>query len=74
MTPASFIVDEFLPNVGWAGKLNSIDSEAGHHIYEGRWLRDRSSDYISFWLGKGGDPRSYSFWAADSVTTLLRLW
>ena len=68
-TPVGFIVDEFLPNVGWAGKFNSINCAAGHHIYEGRWLRDPRylDDYTAFWFGKGGNPRSYSFWAADSV-------
>ena len=39
-TPAGFIIDEFLPPVGWAGKYNSISCAAGHHLYEGRWLRD----------------------------------
>ena len=68
-TPVGFIVDEFLPNVGWAGEFNSINCAAGHHIYEGRWLRDPRylDDYTKFWFGKGGNPRSYSFWAADSV-------
>lgn len=68
-TPAGFIVDEFLPNVGWAGKYNSIDCAAGHHVYEGRWLADPKymNDYLAFWFGQGGNPRSYSFWAADAV-------
>lgn len=68
-TPAGFIVDEFLPNVGWAGKYNSISCAAGHHFYEGRWLRDPKflDDYARFWFRGGGDPRRYSFWAADSV-------
>ncbi len=68
-TPAGFIVDEFLPNVGWAGKFNSISCAAGHHIYEGRWLRDPKflDDYACFWFRGGGDPRNYSFWAADSM-------
>ena len=68
-TPVGFIVDEFLPNVAWAGAFNSINCAAGHHTYEGRWLHDPRylNDYISFWFGKGGNPRSYSFWAADSV-------
>ena len=39
-TPVGFIVDEFLPNVGWAGPFNSISCAAGHHVYEGRWLCD----------------------------------
>ena len=68
-TPAGFIVDEFLPNVGWAGKFNSISCAAGHHIYEGRWLRDPKflDDYACFWFRGGGDPRNYSFWAADAM-------
>jgi predicted GH43/DUF377 family glycosyl hydrolase len=68
-TPAGFIVDEFLPHVGWAGKYNSISCAAGHHLYEGRWLRDPGflDDYSRFWFRGGGDPRLYSFWAADSI-------
>jgi len=69
MTPAGFIVDEFLPNVSWAGKYNSISCAAGHHIYEGRWLRDPRylDDYSRFWFHGGGEPRRYSFWVADSI-------
>ncbi len=68
-TPAGYIVDEFLPPVGWAGKYNSIDCAAGHHLYEGRWLRDPQvmDDYSRFWFRGGGEPRRYSFWAADAL-------
>jgi len=68
-TPAGFIVDEFLPQVSWAGKYNSINCAAGHHFYEGRWLRDAKvlDDYARFWFGGGGEPRRYSFWAADAL-------
>jgi hypothetical protein len=68
-TPAGFIVDEFLPNVSWAGKYNSISCAAGHHLYEGRWLRDPSvlNDYSTFWFRGGGEPRRYSFWVADAI-------
>ena len=68
-TPAGFIIDEFLPPVGWAGKYNSISCAAGHHLYEGRWLRDPKylDDYAVFWFRGGGEPRRYSFWAADSI-------
>ena len=66
---AGFVVDEFLPNVGWAGKYNTIDCAAGHHFREGRWLRDPKylDDYSVFWFRGGGEPRRYSFWAADSI-------
>ena len=68
-TPAGFIVDEFLPQVSWAGKYNSINCAAGHHFYEGRWLRDPRvlDDYARFWFGGGGEPRRYSFWVADAL-------
>jgi hypothetical protein len=68
-TPDGFIVTEFLPAVGWAGKHNSISCAAGHHLYEGRWLHEPRflDDYSLFWFRKGGEPRRYSFWAADAV-------
>jgi hypothetical protein len=68
-TPDGFIITEFLPDVPWAGKDDSIDCAAGHHIYEGRWLTDPKylDDYSVFWFRKGGEPRRYSFWAADSL-------
>jgi predicted GH43/DUF377 family glycosyl hydrolase len=68
-TPDGFVVTEFLPKVGWAGKQNSINCAAGHHLYEGRWLHDPKylDDYSLFWFRKGGEPRRYSFWAADAM-------
>ena len=68
-TPEGFIVTEFLPDVPWAGKDNSINCAAGHHFYEGRWLHNPQylDDYARFWFRKGGEPRKYSFWAANSL-------
>ena len=68
-TPDGFVITEFLPPVGWAGKHNTISCAAGHHFYEGRWLHDLAylDDYALFWFRKGGSVRSYSFWAADSL-------
>jgi hypothetical protein len=62
-TPAGFIITEFLPPVGWAGKYNSIDCAAGHHLHEGRWLANPQylDDYSLFWFREGGEPRRYSF-------------
>ncbi len=67
-TVDGYVVTEFLPDVPWAGKHNTISCPAAHHIYEGRWLRDPRylDDYIRFWFRKGGDPRLYSFWVADA--------
>ncbi len=69
LTPDGFVVTEFLPKVGWGGKYNTINCPAGHHFYEGRWLRDPKylDDYSTFWFRRGGEPRKYSFWAADAV-------
>lgn len=68
-TQVGFVITEFLPPVPWAGKYNTISCAAGHHFYEGRWIHDPSylSDYALFWFRKGGNPRLYSFWAADSI-------
>jgi hypothetical protein len=68
-TPDGYIVTEFLPDVPWAGKDNSISCAAALHFYEGRWLREGRylDDYAVFWLRKGGSVRSYSFWIADAL-------
>ncbi|MCW5977431.1 MAG: hypothetical protein KIT09_05110 [Bryobacteraceae bacterium] len=80
-TADGFVITEFLPSVSWAGKENTISCPAGHHFYEGRWLRDDRllNDYSVFWFRKGASPRSYSFWAADAywaryLVTLDREW
>jgi hypothetical protein len=68
-TTDGFIITEFLPKVSWSGKHNAINCPAGHHFREGRWIRNPKylDDYAVFWFRKGGNPRAYSFWAADSV-------
>lgn len=68
-TDDGFVITEFLPEVPWSGKHNTISCPAGHHFREGRWLRDPRylDDYAIFWFRKGGAPRRYSFWAADSI-------
>jgi len=68
-TPDGYVITEFLPPVPWAGKYNTISCAASHHLREGRWLNDPRylDDYSIFWFRKGGDPRRYSFWAADAI-------
>ncbi|WP_374947319.1 hypothetical protein, partial [Agreia sp.] len=56
-----WIVSEFLGPVGYAGPGGGISAAAGHHIYEGRWLRDQRyvDDYVDYWLtgsGAGSKP------------------
>ncbi len=73
-TPHGFVVTEFTPDVGWAGAYNTISCPAGHHFYEGRWFADSSflDDYARFWFSPDGDPRRYSFWAADAIYALCK--
>lgn len=69
MTPKGYVITEFLPQVGWAGKYNTICCAAGHHFYEGRWLHDRSflDSYADWWYCGEAAPRLYSCWIADSI-------
>ena len=59
-------VSEFLPTVEWAGAGNTIVCPAGHHLREGRWLRDPKymSDLATFWLAdaRAGHRWNYSSW------------
>lgn len=67
-TPDGYVITEFLPDVPWSGKHNTISCPAAHHFYEGRWLHDQQylNNYAIFWFRKGGNPRLYSFWVADA--------
>jgi hypothetical protein len=71
-TPDGSVIDEFLDNVPWAGKFNTISAAAGHHIREARWLRNPTyaEAYAQFWFTPDAEPRRYSFAAADSVYQL----
>lgn len=73
-TPDGCVVTEFLPNVGWAGKHNTINCPAMHHIRDGRWLHETNvmTDYIKFWC-TAGSPRSYSFPLSDSTSELEKV-
>ena len=68
-TPEGYILTEFLKDVPWAGKYNTISCAAGHHIYEGRWLHNSIylDQYLQFWLSTGSSIRNYSFWIADAA-------
>jgi len=76
-TPDGFIFTEFIEPVKHAGKYNAISCALGHHIYEGRWLRNQEyiNQYIDFWLSK--EPafqpskfHSFSSWLSDAVYKL----
>ncbi|WP_193211355.1 MGH1-like glycoside hydrolase domain-containing protein [Luteolibacter marinus] len=70
-TPDGRVITEFLPPVPWAGKHNTISCALGHHLMEGRWLRDRGimRDNLRFWLTKaeGTHLRRYSSWLGTGL-------
>lgn len=51
-TPDGYVFTEFITPMNHGGKYNTISSALGHHIYEGRWLRDTQyiKQYTRFWL------------------------
>jgi hypothetical protein len=73
-TPDGFVVTEFLDRVGHSGEYNTISCALGHHIREGRWLRDGRyiDEYARFWYtgNEGGwQPHfhQYSNWATSAL-------
>ena len=67
-TADGWVVTEFLPPVPWAGAENTIVCPFGHHLLEGRWLKDATilRDYLAFMMAKGTivGERSYVSWPA----------
>lgn len=74
-TPHGRVLTEFLTPVGHAGPHNTISCALGHHIAEGRWLRDQAllDEYISYWFHSGPDGgpavhfHKYSSWAPAAI-------
>ncbi len=60
-TPAGFLITEFLPDVYWAGKFNTINAPLIHHLNDFRWLKNADDflDYVKFFLS--GDNGAYSY-------------
>ena len=69
-TKDGVVITEFLPKVLWSGKHNTINAAAGHHIYEGRWLKNADrylKSYIEFFLSVSDKNHMYSNWLIDAV-------
>jgi hypothetical protein len=71
-TPEGFVITEFLPEVPWAGKYNTISCPVGHHLMEGRWLHDPRylDDYARFWFqeeSRLNGPGAYLTWPAWAI-------
>lgn len=62
-TPEGYVITEFLPEVGWAGKYNAINCPAMHQFSEGRWLRNPEYllDYARYWCREKEDASKYSY-------------
>lgn len=73
-TATGYVVTEFLPQVSWSEKYNTISCAAALHFYEGRWLKANQylSSYANFWFTEG-NPRMYSFWAAASFLDYFKV-
>ena len=73
-SPDGFVLTEFITPVGHAGIHNTISCALGHHIYEGRWLKNQQylNEYILFWFRRNnGGPQShfhkFSSWISDAL-------
>lgn len=74
-TPEGTIVTEFIEPVKHAGKYNSISCALGHHLYEGRWLKNSAflKEYVDFWFFHADKDQSkprfhqFSSWLADAL-------
>jgi hypothetical protein len=64
----SHVVTEFSPNVSWAGRYNTINCAAGHHMREGGWLRQRVYiDSYSRWWVSNEAKHNYYYWFATAL-------
>ena len=72
-TEEGYIITEFLPKVPWSGVYNEINAAAGHHVYEGRWLRNGSkylTDYVKYFLDNPRRGHQYSAWMVEALWRL----
>ena len=73
-TEKGFVFTEFLIQRSYADKYNLISSGLGHHIYESRWLHDKTymDNNLHVWYrANDGKPlkklRFYSSWNMDAI-------
>ncbi len=73
-TPVGYGMTEFLVDRSYADLYNLIACAIGHHVYEGRWLKNK--DYLNqilqtWYRGNSGQPMkkmmNFSSWNADAV-------
>jgi len=73
-TPSGYALTEFLVQRSYADQYNLIACALGHHLYEGRWLRDKTylDQCIRIWFrGNTGQPMAklhkFSSWVPDAL-------
>jgi hypothetical protein len=73
-TPSGLALTEFLVQRSYSDKYNLIACAIGHHMYEGRWLRNNDflEQYLKVWYrGNDGKPMAklhkFSSWTPDAV-------
>jgi len=73
-TPVGYALTEFLVQRTYSDKYNLISCAIGHHLYEGRWLRDQKylNQYLKVWYrGNDGKPMAkvnkFSSWVPDAL-------
>ena len=75
-TEDGYIITEFLPKVSWSKKHNAINCAIGHHISEGRWLKNADKyllDYINFFLSAPKEYCVYSAWMLYAFWELYKV-
>lgn len=63
-----WVITEFAPKVGWAGKFNTINCAAGHHMAEIGWMREPTvmHSYTRWWTNKAA-RLNYYYWFATAL-------
>lgn len=75
-TPEGYVISEFLPDVRWSGKYNVINAASGHHIAEGRWLKNADKylwNYLDFFFKYPDEGVRYSSWLIWSAMDLYNV-
>ena len=74
-TPDGVVVTEFVPAVPWESIYGTIVAPVGHHVDEGKWLKNRKEileDYLKLFLSEKSSPYVYSTWLCFSVYQYCR--
>lgn len=75
-TEDGYVITEFLPKVPWSGKHNVINAAIGHHLYEGRWLKNAKTyvgQYVDYVLDTPDRSHQYSAWLSYAIMKLFEV-